>query len=135
MVRRQPGTTLFPDKTLFRAVGSNVTDDNPGTDYLGRGAGRNRRNKLFTVSARPSRLDTEGAGFLRLLPGGEACLFAALLDGLVEDAATEKSLPTAFPNGDALGTDLTETAVPAAPAWRDFLAGAIPALADRKSVV
>jgi len=115
-------------------VGSNVTDDNPVTDYLVRGAVRNRRNKLFTVSARPSRLDTEGAGFLRLLPGGEACLFAALLDGLVEDAATEKPLPTAFPDSDALGTDRTETAVPAAPAWRDFLAGAIPALAAARTV-
>ena len=115
-------------------VGSNVTDDNSVTDYLVRGAVRNRRNKLFTVSARPSRLDTEGAGFLRLLPGGEACLFAALLDGLVEDAATEKSLPTAFPDGDVLGTDRTETAVPVAPAWRDFLADAIPALAAARTV-
>ena len=115
-------------------VGSNVTDDNPVTDYLVRGAVRNRKNKLFTVSARPSRLDTEGAGFLRLLPGGEAYLFAALLDGLVEEAATENSLPTAFPDDDALGTDRMETAVLAAPAWRDFLAGAIPALAAARSV-
>ena len=115
-------------------VGSNVTDDNPVTDYLVRGAVRKRRNKLFIVSARPSRLDAEGAGFLRLLPGGEARLFAALLDGLVEDAATEKSLPTACPDGDDRETDRTETAVPATPAWQEFLAGAIPALAAARTV-
>ncbi len=119
-------------------VGSNVTEDNPVTDYLVRGAVRNRGNKLFTVSARPSRLDTEGAGFLRLLPGGEAGLFAALLDGLVADAATDNSLPTAFPtsspDGDARGPDRRAAAVPAAPAWRDFLAGTIPALAAARTV-
>jgi NADH-quinone oxidoreductase subunit G len=95
-------------------VGSNVTDDNPVTDYLVRGVVRNRRNKLFTVSARPSRLDAEGAAFLRLRPGEEACLFAALLDGLVEDDAT--------------------TTNSAAPAWREFLAAAIPSFVSANTV-
>ncbi len=100
-------------------IGSNVTDDNSVTDYLARGAVRNNRNKLFIASARPSRLDAEATGSLRVLPGAEARLFAGLMDGLVKDTAT----------GDSQGASVSEP-----PDWRDFLDGAIVALAAAQTV-
>lgn len=100
-------------------IGSNVTDDNSVTDYLVRGAVRNNRNTLFIASARPSRLDAEAAGSLRLLPGREAQLFAGLLDGLVEDRAS---------------SDGGNGAIAALPDGRDFVEGAAAALATAQTV-
>ncbi|MFQ5534426.1 MAG: NADH-quinone oxidoreductase subunit NuoG [Sphingomonadales bacterium] len=88
-------------------VGSNVTDDNPVTDYLVRGAVRNKSNKLFMVSARPSRLDSDATAHLRLAPGGEAALLATLANGRLEDAPK---------------------------AWQEFLQKAIAAISAARSV-
>ena len=64
-------------------VGSNVTDDNPVSEYLIRDATRNEGKQLFMVSSRPSRLDSEAASYLRLLPGGEATLLSAVLSAFI----------------------------------------------------
>ena len=76
-------------------LGATVTDETPVTEYLVRGAARNKGNKLFIASARPSRLDAEAISSLRLLPGTEAYLLSALLNGI---EGAEK----AFANMDAL---------------------------------
>ena len=49
------GDVILADCTLV--VGSNVTEENPVTEYLLRGAARNRHTALHILSTRPSRLD------------------------------------------------------------------------------
>ena len=85
--------TLSSD-TVF-VIGSNVTDDNPVTEYLLRSAVRQRGNRLFLASLRPSRLDTDTQACLRLLPGDEAIVLSEI-SGMVSSSPKETpSLATA----------------------------------------
>lgn len=63
-------------------IGSNVTESNPVSEYLMRDAALNGKKQIFVASSRPSRLDSEASASLRLAPGGEAALLAAMLDVL-----------------------------------------------------
>ncbi len=91
-------------------IGSNVTESNPVSEYLMRDAARNGKKQLFVASSRPSRLDTEASASLRLAPGGEATLLAAMLSALTESGGN---------GGD--GGDVP-------PPCREFLECAIPSL-------
>ena len=88
--RRPLGELLEADCILV--IGSTVTDDNPVSDYLLRGALRQGGSKLFLASARPSRLDRDAGAHLRLLPGDEAHLIA-LLDNALAGTAVEADAP------------------------------------------
>ena len=88
--RRPLREILEADSILV--VGSNVTDDNPVSDYLLRETLRQRGSKLFLVSARPSRLDKDSCAHLRLLPGDEASLIA-LLDNELAGTAEAATAP------------------------------------------
>jgi NADH-quinone oxidoreductase subunit G len=59
-------------------VGSNVNEENPVTEYLLRGAARNRHTELLILSTRPSRLDADARAAIRVPPGGEAAVLARL---------------------------------------------------------
>lgn len=77
---REPfGDILKADCIL--ALGSNITDENPVSGYLTRTALKEHGNKLFIASSRPSGLDNVAKKVLRLLPGSEGSLLAALLTG------------------------------------------------------
>jgi len=78
--RRPLNRVLEADCILV--VGSNVTESNPVSEYLMRDAALNGKKQLFVASSRPSRLDSEAAASLRLAPGAEAALLAALLGAL-----------------------------------------------------
>jgi NADH-quinone oxidoreductase subunit G len=80
-------------------IGSNVTDDNPVTDYLLRGKVRQRANQLFLASLRPSRLDADAHAHLRLLPGDEAVVISAIAE-LVSPSHDEMPHPAAAPFAD-----------------------------------
>lgn len=82
---REPLESLLEADCVL-VVGSHVTDDNPVTDYLIRLSQQHRPNRLLLASARPSRLDTQSVASLRLLPGREARLFAALEASLTSEA-------------------------------------------------
>ncbi|MBN4046656.1 NADH-quinone oxidoreductase subunit NuoG [bacterium AH-315-P15] len=82
---RDPLHRVLDAECIF-VIGSAVTDDNPITDYLLRGAVKNHGAQLLIASARPSRLDRDAAAALRILPGSEAALLAGILKGL--DAGT-----------------------------------------------
>ncbi|MCG7522335.1 NADH-quinone oxidoreductase subunit NuoG [Ruegeria sp. Ofav3-42] len=70
-------------------IGSNVTEENPVSEYLLRGAVRGGATQLCLLSARPSRLDADARAFMRMLPGTEAFVLSELLDNL-PDPATSK---------------------------------------------
>jgi NADH-quinone oxidoreductase subunit G len=76
------------DADCILVLGATVTDETPVTEYLLRGATRGGGSKLFIASVRPSRLDSEASASVRLLPGDEAALLSALLDGIVGGAKT-----------------------------------------------
>ncbi|WP_214652652.1 NADH-quinone oxidoreductase subunit NuoG [Ruegeria lacuscaerulensis] len=65
-------------------VGSNVTEENPVSEYLLRGAVRGGETQLCLLSARPSRLDADARASVRMLPGTEAFVLSELLDGLLD---------------------------------------------------
>ena len=67
-------------------VGGNVTDENPVTEYLLRGAARRRQIGLLMLSTRPSRLDADARAVVRVPPGGEAAGLAAVVAGMVATA-------------------------------------------------
>ncbi|WP_282610180.1 NADH-quinone oxidoreductase subunit NuoG [Pelagibius sp. Alg239-R121] len=68
-------------------VGSNVTDDNPVTDYLLRSKIRQQKNHLFLASVRPSRLDADASACVRLLPGDEAVLISTITNRIFDSRA------------------------------------------------
>ncbi|MGE4610489.1 MAG: NADH-quinone oxidoreductase subunit NuoG [Paracoccaceae bacterium] len=59
-------------------LGSNITDENPVSGYLTRTTLRDRKNSLLIASSRPSGLDDIASATLRVLPGLEGTLMAAL---------------------------------------------------------
>ncbi|MDR6757488.1 NADH-quinone oxidoreductase subunit G [Mycoplana sp. BE70] len=67
-------------------VGSNVTEENPVTEYLLRDAARRRGTRLLMLSARPSRLDADAGAVVRASPGGEAASVGAVVASLVATA-------------------------------------------------
>lgn len=69
-------------------LGSNITDENPVSGYLTRTTLRDRQNTLLIASSRPNGLDDIASTTLRLLPGLEGTLMAALTKG--EPATSEK---------------------------------------------
>ncbi|MES0883982.1 NADH-quinone oxidoreductase subunit NuoG [Roseibium sp. SCP14] len=78
------------------AIGSNITDDNPVTDYLLRSKVRQHGNKLFLASVRPSRLDADAQAHLRLLPGDEAIMISAVAE-MVSSSPEKEPPPAAAP--------------------------------------
>jgi len=83
---KEPLETLLKADCIF-VVGSDVTNDNPVTDYLIRLSLRDKPGRLLIASARPSRLDQIAEDSLRVLPGEEATLFAALEADLTSGSA------------------------------------------------
>lgn len=59
-------------------LGSNITAENPVTGYLIRATLRDRHNQLLIASSRPCGMDDIANASLRLRPGDEAGLLAAL---------------------------------------------------------
>lgn len=127
--------SLYARRSLHRVLeadcilvlGATVTDETPVTEYLVRGAVRSRGNKLFIASARPSRLDSEAISSLRLLPGAEAYLLSALLNGI---EGAEKT----FANMGALKKSLLQAAKTPPPEFGDFLEKVGTAFAAAASV-
>jgi NADH-quinone oxidoreductase subunit G len=85
-------------------VGSNVTEENPVTEYLLRDCARRRQTGLLMLSARPSRLDADARAVVRVPPGGEAQGLAAVVTGL---GAPGQALPgdVATTSGPVAATD------------------------------
>ena len=87
-VSRKPLTDLLEADWVV-VVGSNVTEENPVTEYLLREGVRNRGSKLAILSTVPSRLDSDAAMVRRCLPGGEAVAFSEVMASLSDaDSAT-----------------------------------------------
>jgi len=59
-------------------VGSGVTESNPVSEYMIRLSQHDASGRLLVASARPSRLDTVAAGYLRVIPGEENVFFAGM---------------------------------------------------------
>ncbi|WP_217351732.1 NADH-quinone oxidoreductase subunit NuoG [Ruegeria sp. HKCCD8929] len=79
--------TRAPLQEVIRAdctlvIGTNVTEENPVSEYLLRGAVREGETRLCLLSARPSRLDADAQAALRIPPGHEDTVLSALLAGL-----------------------------------------------------
>ena len=108
-------------------LGATVTDETPVTEYMVRGAARGGGNKLFIASVRPSRLDSEAISSVRLLPGAEAYLLSALLNGI---EGAEKAVA----NMGALKKSLLKAAKTPPPEFGDFLDKAGTALGAASSV-
>ena len=123
--RRSLHQVLKADCVLV--LGATVTDETPVTEYLVRGVARSRGNKLFIASARPSRLDSEAVSSVRLLPGAEAYLLSALVNGI---EGAEKT----FANMGALKKSLLEAAKTPPPEFREFMEKVGTALGDASSV-
>ena len=115
-------------------VGGNVTEENPVTEYLLRSVARNRETKLFMLSPRPSRLDADANGVLRIPPGGETAILVAVLAGLLTATADQDAVRGVFPNLDAVCASLDGSAERAAPADQGALDRLISALSDGQSV-
>jgi len=75
--RRSLTDILAVDSCLI--IGSNVTDENPVSEYLIREAHRTKQFDLTVLSTRPSRLDSIASAWQRYLPGDEPGLIATLL--------------------------------------------------------
>ena len=75
--RRSLTDILAVDSCLI--IGSNVTDENPVSEYLIREAHRTKQFDLTVLSTRPSRLDSIASAWQRYLPGDEPGLIAPLL--------------------------------------------------------
>ena len=80
---RAPLTDLL-DTDCTIVIGSNVTEENPVSEYLIREAVRAQRTKLAIVSTRPSRLDADATLVRRCLPGGEAVVLSEVLASLAD---------------------------------------------------
>jgi NADH-quinone oxidoreductase subunit G len=113
-------------------VGSNVNEENPVTEYLLRGAARNRLTDLLILSTRPSRLDADARASVRIPPGQEAAILAALLAGLLDAPGSQEQLRAAFPDLDAVRASLRSSAQP--PAEGEAIARLIAALSGAASV-
>jgi NADH-quinone oxidoreductase subunit G len=87
-------------------VGSNVNEENPVTEYLLRGAARNRHTALYVLSTRPSRLDADARAAIRIPPGEEAAILAAVMARLLNAPADQARLRAAFRNFDAVQASL-----------------------------
>ena len=87
-------------------VGSNVNEENPVTEYLLRGAARNRHTALYVLSTRPSRLDADARAAIRIPPGEEAAILAAVMARLLDAPADQARLRAAFRNFDAVQASL-----------------------------
>ena len=87
-------------------VGSNVNEENPVTEYLLRGAARNRHTALYVLSTRPSRLDADARAAIRIPPGEEAAILAAVMARLLNAPADQARLRVAFRNFDAVQASL-----------------------------
>ena len=87
---RAPLTALLKVDSLL-IIGSNVSDENPVSDYMIREAHTNKRFSLNILSARPSRLDSIADSHQRYLPGQESHLLNSLLDLLKTPGAPETS--------------------------------------------
>jgi len=110
--RRSLHQVLEADCILI--LGATVTDETPVTEYMVRGVARSRGTKLFIASARPSRLDSEAISSLRFVPGAEAYLLSALLNGI---EGAEKT----FANMGALKKSLLKAAKTPPPEFGEFL--------------
>ena len=115
-------------------VGSDVTEENPVTEYLLRGVVRSRQTELFMLSTRPSRLDADAKGVVRIPPGGETAILSAVLTGLLTATADQAPVRDAFPNLDAVRATLDGSAGLAAPADREALDRLIHALSNGQTV-
>ena len=91
-------------------VGSNVNEENPVTEYLLRGAARNSDTALYVLSTRPSRLDADARGAIRVPPGGEAAILGAIVARLLEAPADRVRLRAAFSNLGAVQAALRPSA-------------------------
>jgi NADH-quinone oxidoreductase subunit G len=76
---RKALTDLLDSTDALVVIGSNVTDENPVSDYLIRQAHSRQGFDLFMLSSRPSRLDKLARAYARYLPGEEPMLMASLL--------------------------------------------------------
>ena len=89
---RQPlADILAVDSCLI--IGSNVTDENPVSEYLIREAHKANQFSLTVLSTRPSRLDKIASVSQRYLPGDEPGFIAPLL-GLIGGNDTESRTPS-----------------------------------------
>lgn len=111
---RMPLQDLLSTDTLV-VVGSNVTDENPVTDYVIRHAVATSPLRLYILSPRPSRLDRDARGVRRYVPGEEVGLLSSILKGLIE--RFREDLKKSFPDvddvvqGEMKGEALTEELV------------------------
>ncbi len=115
-------------------VGGNVTHENPVTEYLLRGVARLGDTDLFMLATRPSRLDADAKGVLRVPPGGEAAMLGAVLAGLLSATADQDAVHATFGNLDAVRAALEGSAQSAAPADSAALDRLVSALAGGQSV-
>ncbi len=74
---------LKVDRLLI--IGSNVTDENPISEYLIREAHRANRFDMTVLSPRPSRLDRMASAYQRYIPGEEPALIASILSSLANE--------------------------------------------------
>ena len=112
-------------------VGGNVTQENPVTEYLLRGVARPGDTELFMLATRPSRLDADARGVLRIPPNGEAAMLGAVLAGLLTATKDQK---LEFANLDAVRASLNTAAQSGAPADPEPLDRLVSALAGSRSV-
>ncbi|CAM2834017.1 NADH-quinone oxidoreductase subunit NuoG [Moritella viscosa] len=78
---RQPLAEILKSDCVF-ILGGNICDENPVSSYLVRQYKRDNHNHLLLASSRPCALDYIATEKLRLLPGNEATLLAALTSDL-----------------------------------------------------
>ncbi len=115
-------------------VGGNVTDENPVTEYLLRGVARPGDTKLFMLATRPSRLDADAKGVLRVPPGGEAAMLGAVLAGVLSATEDHDMQRDLFANLDAVHATLKGSAQSTTPADSAALDLLTSALAGDQSV-
>ena len=75
---RQPLAEILKSDCVF-LLGGNICDENPVSSYLVRQYKRDNHYHLLLASSRPCALDDIATEKLRLLPGNEARLLAALI--------------------------------------------------------
>lgn len=78
---RQPLVEILKSDCVF-LLGGNICDENPVSSYLVRQHKRDNHYHLLLASSRPCALDDIATEKLRLLPGNEATLLAALTSDL-----------------------------------------------------
>ncbi|WP_052261836.1 NADH-quinone oxidoreductase subunit NuoG [Leisingera sp. ANG-M1] len=90
LASRSPLETVLQADCIF-LLGSNAAEENPVSSYLIRAAVRGSFNRLLVASSRPGSLDSLAAATLRLRPGHESQLLAALTGqaGVADPAMAE----------------------------------------------